>query len=145
MLFDLFNSGALPERRVDFFTEKELKGQMNLTALPDDPLSTEMDREFIRRSYEIARGAGADGGRPFGSVLVHEGKIIAEFKNIVTETGDVTQHAETGLVALATQNFSGMCWQKALFTPAQSPVSCAAAPFTREAFPDCSTAPPPAR
>jgi len=69
----LFLSGVLI-----LFPEKELKGQMNLTALPDDPLSTEMDREFIRRSYEIARGAGADGGRPFGSVLVHEGKIIAE-------------------------------------------------------------------
>ncbi len=43
---------------------------------------------------------------PFGSVLVHEGKVIAEFKDIVYETGDVTQHAETGPVALATQKFS---------------------------------------
>ena len=57
------------------FPKMELKGQMNLKAFPDDPSTTELDREFIRRVYEIARRAGADGGRPFGSVLVHEGKI----------------------------------------------------------------------
>ena len=119
----LFLSGVLI-----LFPEKELKGQMNLTALPDDPLSTEMDREFIRRSYEIARGAGADGGRPFGSVLVHEGKIIAEFKNIVTETGDVTPHAETGLVALATQKFSrDVLAESTLYTSTKPCIMCCGA------------------
>ena len=106
----------------------ELKGQMNLKALPDDPSTTELDREFIRRVYEIARNAGADGGRPFGSVLVHEGKIIGEFKNIVTETGDVTQHAETGLVALATQRFSrDILEESTLYTSTEPCIMCCGA------------------
>jgi tRNA(Arg) A34 adenosine deaminase TadA len=106
----------------------ELKGQMSLEALPDDPWSTEGDREFIRRIYEVARGAGADGGRPFGSMLVHEGKIIAEFKNIVNETGDVTQHAETGLVARATQKISrDILEESTLYTSTEPCIMCCGA------------------
>ena len=121
----LFVSGVLI-----VFPNMELKGQMNLKALPDDPQSTELDREFVRRTYEIARGAGADGGRPFGSVLVHEGKIIAEFKNIVNETGDVTQHAETGLVALATQKFSReVLSESTLYTSTEPCIMCCGAVY----------------
>ena len=110
------------------FPKMELKGQMNLKAFPDDPSTTELDREFIRRVYEITRRAGADGGRPFGAVLVHEGKIIAEFKNIVNETGDVTQHAEIGLVALATQKFSrDILAESTLYTSTEPCIMCCGA------------------
>ena len=119
----LFLSGVLI-----VFPNMELKGQMNVKAFPDDPSSTELDREFIRRTYEIARSAGADGGRPFGSVLVHEGKIIAEFKNIVNETGDVTQHAETGLVASATQKFPrDILAESTLYTSTEPCIMCCGA------------------
>ncbi|MEE8348130.1 MAG: nucleoside deaminase [Acidobacteriota bacterium] len=101
---------------------------MNLTALPDDPLSTETDRELIGRTYEIARAGGADGGRPFGSVLVHDGQIIAEFKNLVQETGDVTQHAESGLVAMVSQKHSrDLLTECTLYTSTEPCIMCCGA------------------
>ncbi len=65
---------------------------------PDDPAATEVDRLFIRRAYEIARNAVSHGNEPFGALLVRDGKILAEFENSVQTTGDVTKHAETGLI-----------------------------------------------
>jgi len=77
----------------------------DIPALPDDPQATDPDREFIGRAYQIAKQAISRGNRPFGSLLVHKGKIIAEYENTVEFSGDVTQHAETGLVALASRKF----------------------------------------
>jgi len=84
----------------------EMKGQTKVEASPDDPAATEVDRKFIRRAYEIARDAVANGNRPYAALLVHEGKILAEDRNTVNKTGDITKHAESGLLALATQKFS---------------------------------------
>jgi tRNA(Arg) A34 adenosine deaminase TadA len=67
--------------------------------LPDDPAATDADRLFIRRAYEIARNAISHGNEPFGAVLVRNGKVVAEFENAVQTTGDVTKHAETGLIS----------------------------------------------
>ncbi len=84
----------------------EMKGQTKVEASPDDPAATEVDRKFIRRAFEIAREAVAKGNRPYGALLVHEGKILAEDSNTVNQTGDITKHAESGLLALATQKYS---------------------------------------
>jgi tRNA(Arg) A34 adenosine deaminase TadA len=70
-----------------------------LQPLSDDPAATDADRLFIRRAYEIARNAISHGNEPFGAVLVRDGKIVAEFENAVATTGDVTKHAETGLIS----------------------------------------------
>ncbi len=53
----------------------------------------------MARAYEMARLAVPNGGRPFGAVLVLDGKIIAEFSNCELATGDPTKHAETGLLS----------------------------------------------
>lgn len=53
----------------------------------------------MERAYELARYATTHGGGPFGAVLVKDGKIIAEYYNRVVATGNVTQHAETGLIS----------------------------------------------
>ena len=101
---------------------------MNVKALPDDPLSTPADQEFIRRAYEIARSAHAHGNRPFGALLVHNGKRIAEYENRVNISGDVTQHAETGLVALATPKFSlDILSQSILYTSTEPCIMCCGA------------------
>ena len=84
----------------------QMEGQTKVEASPDDPAATEVDRKFIRRAYEIARDAVANGNRPYAALLVHEGKILAEDRNTVNQTGDITKHAESGLLALATQKFS---------------------------------------
>jgi tRNA(Arg) A34 adenosine deaminase TadA len=69
-------------------------------ALPDDPACTVEDRKFMERAYEMARKATEnDAGRPFGAVLVVEGKIIAEYGNCERATHDPTKHAETGLIS----------------------------------------------
>ncbi len=101
---------------------------MNVNALPDDPLSTPADQEFIRSAYEIARSAHAHGNRPFGALLVHDGVIIAEYENTVSTSGDVTQHAETGLVALATPQFSPeILSQSILYTSTEPCIMCCGA------------------
>jgi tRNA(Arg) A34 adenosine deaminase TadA len=67
--------------------------------LPDDPACTPADRVFMARAYDLATFATTHGGSPFGAVLVKDGKVIAEFYNCEHETGDVTKHAETGLIS----------------------------------------------
>jgi tRNA(Arg) A34 adenosine deaminase TadA len=68
-------------------------------ALPDDPACTAADRKFMERAYELARLATTHGGAPFGAVLVKDGVVIAEYSNSEFSTGDVTKHAETGLIS----------------------------------------------
>ena len=67
--------------------------------LPDDPACTPQDKVFMARAYDDAKRAVEQGSRPFGAVLVKDGKVIAEFSNCEMTTGDVTKHAETGLIS----------------------------------------------
>lgn len=73
---------------------------------PDDMAASDIDREFMRRSYELARSAAAGGSRPFGALLVADGRVIAERGNTVMTTRDRTLHAELRLVSLASRRFS---------------------------------------
>lgn len=67
--------------------------------LPDDPACTDIDRAFMERAYEMARRATEhDAGRPFGAVLVVDGRVVAEYSNCELATHDPTKHAETGLI-----------------------------------------------
>jgi tRNA(Arg) A34 adenosine deaminase TadA len=66
---------------------------------PDDPSCTAQDRLFMERAYALARYATTHGGAPFGALLVKDGKILAEYSNCEHATGDVTRHAETGLIS----------------------------------------------
>src|SRR5476649_2791407 len=68
-------------------------------ASPDDPGCTATDRVYMARAYELARFAIGHGGGPFGALLVKDGKVLAEYSNCVHSTGDVTKHAETGLIS----------------------------------------------
>ena len=106
----------------------EGKGPIILKATPDDPSSTEVDRDFIRRTYEIARSAVANGNHPFGALLVYKGNNIAEFENAVVTTKDVTKHAETGLVAVVTQQFSrDILSESILYTSTECCIMCCGA------------------
>ncbi len=69
------------------------------TPLPDDPACTATDRAFMARAFELARQGVASGNGPFGAVLVKDGRVIAEYHNQVRTMTNVTQHAETGLIA----------------------------------------------
>lgn len=52
------------------------------------------DTFFLERAIEIARQSVAQGGGPFGAVIVENGKIIAESGNNVRLLNDPTAHAE---------------------------------------------------
>jgi tRNA(adenine34) deaminase len=68
--------------------------------LPDDPACTAEDRKFMARAYELAAAASAKGNGAFGALVVKDGKILMEFSNNAKTSGDVSHHAETGLVSL---------------------------------------------
>jgi tRNA(Arg) A34 adenosine deaminase TadA len=73
--------------------------------LPDDPACDAADRQFMARALELAKSAVAHGNHPFSALLVKDGKIIFEYENTIYTTKDITQHAETGLIGKATQQF----------------------------------------
>lgn len=49
---------------------------------------------FMRRAVALARDNIAAGGRPFGAVLVKDGKVLAEAANSIHASHDPTDHAE---------------------------------------------------
>lgn len=68
---------------------------------------TDSDLAYLRRAIQIAANARAHGNHPFGGVLVDEtGKVLLEAENTVVTEYDVTNHAETNLVRLASRQFS---------------------------------------
>ena len=56
---------------------------------------------FMRRALELARTNIAAGGRPFGAVLVKDGKVLAEAANGIHASHDPTDHAEMRAIRLA--------------------------------------------
>ncbi|HXP31181.1 MAG TPA: nucleoside deaminase [Stellaceae bacterium] len=54
-----------------------------------------LHERWLRRSIDLASaGSRAGHGRPFGAVIVREGKMIAEAHNEVIRLNDPTAHAE---------------------------------------------------
>ena len=50
--------------------------------------------DFVQRTIDIARNNVAAGGRPFATVIVRDGEILAESPNLVAQSHDPTAHAE---------------------------------------------------
>jgi len=60
-----------------------------------------MHADFLRQAVELARANVADGGGPFGAVIVKDRQIIAASGNRVTGNLDPTAHAEIMAIRLA--------------------------------------------
>lgn len=104
------------------------QAQNKIKALPDDSIATTQDRQFVQRTYELAKNAAAHGNYPFGALLVHEGKIVAEFENETTTSGDVTKHAETGLISNASKKLSRkILSESTLYTSTEPCLMCTGA------------------
>jgi tRNA(Arg) A34 adenosine deaminase TadA len=102
-------------------------GQLEVAPLPDDSRVTETDKYFIKKVYEIARKA-SETNYPYGALLVHEGKIIAMYGNKVKETGDITMHAETGLLSDASKEFGEQILANStLYTSTEPCIMCSGA------------------
>ena len=66
-----------------------------------------IELEHLELSISVARSAREHGNHPFGAVLVDEqGRVLLQAENTVVTGRDVTGHAETNLVRLATNQFS---------------------------------------
>ena len=64
------------------------------------------DLRLLRRAIELAGQARAHGNHPFGALLADEaGRVLAEAENTVVTGRDVTGHAETNLIRLASARF----------------------------------------
>ncbi|ETZ97449.1 cytidine and deoxycytidylate deaminase zinc-binding region family protein [Mycobacterium kansasii 732] len=50
--------------------------------------------DFAQRTIDLAHQNVAEGGRPFATVIVKDGEILAESANKVAQTNDPTAHAE---------------------------------------------------
>ena len=53
-----------------------------------------MNNKFMERAIELSIESVNNNGGPFSSVIIKEGKIIAEGSNKVTSTNDPTAHGE---------------------------------------------------
>ncbi|MGE2815695.1 nucleoside deaminase [Mycobacterium heidelbergense] len=50
--------------------------------------------DFAQRTIDLARQNVAEGGRPFATVIIQGGQVLAESANKVAQTNDPTAHAE---------------------------------------------------
>lgn len=94
----------------------------------DDPGCTAQDRIYMARAYELAIYATSHGGGPFGALLVKDGKILAEYSNCVLATGDITKHAETGLISAFSPKIDRATFEKStLYTSTEPCTMCCGA------------------
>jgi tRNA(Arg) A34 adenosine deaminase TadA len=94
----------------------------------DDPGCTAQDRIYMARAYELAVYATTHGGGPFGALLVKDGKILAEYSNCVLSTGDITKHAETGLISAFSPKIDRATFEKStLYTSTEPCTMCCGA------------------
>ena len=66
-------------------------------------MSSPQDAVWLSRTIELATQNVADGGGPFGALIVRGGALIAEGQNRVTSTLDPTAHAEVVAIRAACQ------------------------------------------
>ena len=57
--------------------------------------------ELMRRAIKLSADSVANGGGPFGAVIVSDGEIVAEGSNGVTILNDPTAHAEVSAIRQA--------------------------------------------
>jgi guanine deaminase len=60
--------------------------------------------DFVQHTIDIARQNVAEGGRPFATVVVRDGEVLAESPNRVAQTHDATAHVEILAIREARMN-----------------------------------------
>jgi len=87
------------------------------------------DLALLRKAIGLAALARAHGNHPFGALLAdREGNILAEAENTVLTDHDVTGHAETNLVRIASRKYPASVLATAtLYTSTEPCAMCAGA------------------
>ena len=88
-------------------------------------------RQHLRRAIELAQQARDHGNHPFGALLVdHKGNVVLEAENTVRTDKDVTAHAETNLMRMASARFEPDFLERCtLYTSTEPCAMCAGAIF----------------
>lgn len=60
-----------------------------------------MDGKFMREAIRLSEESVAEGGGPFGAVIVRDGEVVAAGTNRVTLDNDPTAHAEVSAIRTA--------------------------------------------
>ncbi len=79
-----------------------------MTESIDKEVFTPQDREFMQMAIELSIKNVAEGGGPFGAVIVRDNTVLATGTNRVTANNDPTAHAEVSAIRAAcakVQNF----------------------------------------
>lgn len=63
----------------------------------------ENDRMYMQQAIDLSVANVANGGGPFGAVIVRDGKVVATGVNRVTANCDPTAHAEVSAIRAACQ------------------------------------------
>ena len=66
--------------------------------------AVEQNADYLRQAIELAYANAERGGRPFGAVVVKDGRIIARAVNEIIGTNDPTAHAELLAIRAASQH-----------------------------------------
>jgi tRNA(Arg) A34 adenosine deaminase TadA len=87
------------------------------------------DAHFLRRSFEVARRAVANGNHPFGAVLVSgDGQVLLEAENGYMPSHDGTAHAERLLATMACTTIDAQTLRGAtIYSSAEPCAMCAGA------------------
>ena len=64
---------------------------------------TSTDKRFMQQAIDLSIENVANGGGPFGAVIVRDGEVIATGVNRVTANNDPTAHAEVSAIRAACQ------------------------------------------
>ncbi|GJD95798.1 nucleoside deaminase [Methylobacterium iners] len=62
---------------------------------------------YLREAVALARDNVAAGGRPYGAVIVRDGKVLARAANTTHATKDPTDHAEMVAIRAASRSLGG--------------------------------------
>jgi tRNA(Arg) A34 adenosine deaminase TadA len=70
---------------------------------PTDPIKLN-DETYLRRAFDVAKRAHANGNHPFGAILVDDkGSVLIESENAFMPDRDMTAHAERLLATAASK------------------------------------------
>jgi tRNA(Arg) A34 adenosine deaminase TadA len=91
-------------------------------------VATELERHLLA-AIELARRSRENGNHPFGALLADaDGNVVLEAENTVVTEGDVTGHAETNLMRIASTSFEPDFLQGCtLYTSTEPCAMCAGA------------------
>lgn len=82
---------------------------------------------YLREAITLAYANAETGGRPFGAVIVRDGKVVARAVNAILETGDPTSHAELNAIRLASETLGADLRGCAVFASGHPCPMCMAA------------------